>query len=107
MMRWRTRLFGGLTCLFCATQINAQGLILPAGGPMHQAMAGTSTAVAPDAIGALYWNPAVISGLPRSEVSIGSSLIFPQTGLTSTIPAGAFGRLGPADTISGRTASDS
>jgi long-chain fatty acid transport protein len=75
---------------------------------MHSGMAGTSTAVGVDAVSALFWNPAVISGLPHSEVTIGSQLIIPHLGVTSTVPAGAFGPiLGPADTLSGRTNSDS
>jgi long-chain fatty acid transport protein len=84
-----------------------QGLILPGSGAMHRSMAGASTAIGADALGALYWNPAVISGLPGSEVVIGSELIIPDTHLGSTVPAGAFGPLGPATTMSGLTRSDS
>lgn len=80
----------------------AQGLVLPSGGPMHTSMGGTSSAVGVDAIGALYWNPAVIGGLKQSEVTLGSSLLIPHTGVTGTLPGGRFG---PA--MSGRTNSDS
>jgi len=99
--------WGALAVGLAAQTAFAQGLIIPAGGAMHQSMAGTSTAVGQDAIGALYWNPAVISGMPRSEITLGSSLIFPRTGLTSSVPAGAFGPLGPDRDLFGRTASDS
>jgi long-chain fatty acid transport protein len=95
-----------MTFLFSG-EADAQGLLLPGGGAMHMSMAGTSTAVGADAIGALYWNPAVISGLPQSEVVLGTELIIPHTGVTSTIPAGALGGLLPAQTMSGRTNSDS
>jgi long-chain fatty acid transport protein len=74
---------------------------------MHRSMAGASTAVGVDALGALYWNPAVISGLPGSEVVIGSELIIPDIHVGSTVPAGAFGPLGPTQTQSGYTRSDS
>jgi hypothetical protein len=74
---------------------------------MHRSMAGASTAVGADALGALYWNPAAIGGLPGSEVVIASELIIPDTHLASTVPAGAFGPLGPATTQSGLTRSDS
>jgi long-chain fatty acid transport protein len=74
---------------------------------MHRSMAGTSTAIGVDALGALYWNPAVMSGLPGSEVVIGSELILPDTHVASTVPAGAFGPLGPATPMSGVTRSDS
>lgn len=70
-------------------------------------MGGASTAVATDAAGALYWNPATISSLPGSEVVLGSELVLPDIYLGSTVPAGAFGPLGPATTQSGRTRSDS
>src|SRR5262245_9639374 len=82
--------------------VAAQGLMLPFGGATHSNMAGTSGAVGIDAIGALFWNPAVISGLPQSEVTIGSNLLIPHTGLTSSVPA-IFGQ--PA--MFGRTNSDS
>src|SRR4051812_38746638 len=82
---------------------HGQGIIAPGGGAMHRSMAGTSTAYATAAMGALFWNPATISGLPQSEVVIGTELIIPHNGLTPTIPAGTFGRLGPATTLSGRT----
>jgi long-chain fatty acid transport protein len=87
--------------------VNAQGLVLPGSGAMHRSMAGASTAGAADALGALYWNPAVISNLRGSEVVIGSELILPDTHVGSTIPAGTFGPLGPPETISGYTRSDS
>lgn len=85
-----------------SSAVRAQGLVLPFGGAMHSGMAGTSTAVGVDAISGLYWNPAVISGLQQNEVTIGSQLLIPHTGLTSTGPSAVGGPI-----ISGRTASDS
>lgn len=85
----------------------AQGLFSPGSGAMHRSMAGASTAVGVDALGAMYWNPAAISSLPGSEVVIGSELILPNTHVGSTVPAGAFGPFGPATTQSGLTRSDS
>jgi long-chain fatty acid transport protein len=84
-----------------------QGLILPGSGASHRSMGGASTARAVDALGALYWNPATISGLPSSEVVIGGEALIGDTHLSSTIPAGAFGPLGPATTLSGTARSDS
>lgn len=85
---------------------SAQGLLLSGSGAMNRSMAGTSSAKAVDALGALYWNPATISGLPHSEVAIGSDLIIPNVHLGSTVPAGTFGPFGPATTLSGNTRSD-
>lgn len=90
-----------------SSAVNAQGLYLAGSGATHRSMAGVSSAIGTDALGALYWNPAAISGLPGSEVVIGSELVLPDTHVSSTILAGAFGPLGPATTLSGRTRSDS
>jgi len=49
----------------------AQGAIVSAGGPVHRAMGGASTAAPVSAIGSLYWNPATISGLGRGELEVG------------------------------------
>lgn len=103
---WGAVLLAGLCCLTPSTG-TAQGLILNGSGGMHRSMAGASTAQGQDALGALYWNPAAISGLKYSEVVIGGEAIIPDTHLGSTIPAGAFGPLGPPATLSGLTRSDS
>jgi long-chain fatty acid transport protein len=58
-------------------------------------MGGASVAAPLDASGALYWNPATISGLPQSELEFGVELLYPQTTLSSSVPAGALGPLGP------------
>jgi len=96
--------FGTVFFLFAALitpgSVQAQGLILPGGGAAHFSMGGASTATPVDAIGALYWNPAAIGRLNRSEVSIGGAFLFPDIQLESTAP----GPLGPRF---GRTRSDS
>lgn len=53
----------------------AQGLYIPVAGPVNRSMGGATTAVPLDAIGSLYWNPAVISGLPSSELGFGADLL--------------------------------
>lgn len=73
-----------LTC--CANHLQAQGLILPGAGPIHRSMAGASTAAPVDAIGANYWNPATISGLPHSEVAFGGEFIYSDMHLSSSAP---------------------
>jgi long-chain fatty acid transport protein len=84
MQNRRTSLLVLFTTLACSLSVQAQGLIQPGAGGMHQSMAGASTSMGVDALGALYWNPAAISGLPRSEVVIGSALILPDIHLGST-----------------------
>jgi len=92
--------------VFAAGGASAQGIISQGAGATHMSMAGASTAMGEDAAGALYWNPAVISGLPGSEAVIGAELLLPDLHLGSTVPAGAFGPL-PLVGQSGLTRSDS
>ncbi len=90
----------------CLPSASAQGLIMPAAGPVHRAMAGASTAAPMDAAGAGYWNPAAIAGLPRNEMSFGAELIYADLHLASQIGGGLFsgetfsnGGIGVAPTI--------
>lgn len=89
-----------------ASSASAQGLIAPTAGPINSGMAGASTA-APVDVGGSYWNPAIISGLPRSEVLIGSGLYFPSQHLQTVIPAGAIRGVFPRENRFGLTRSDS
>jgi long-chain fatty acid transport protein len=84
------------------TPVRAQFGALPIGaGPINASMAGVGMATAIDSIGALYWNPASLSGLQQSELAFGLELIFPQSSVASTLPAGAIGGLLPLNTLSG------
>lgn len=86
----------------CPVPVRAQyGLIFTGAGPVNLSMAGVGMATAIDSIGSLYWNPASISGLQRSELAFGIDLLFPDTQLDSTVPAGAIGGLLPSATLSG------
>jgi long-chain fatty acid transport protein len=100
-MRSGTRLgvVAALALLAVPATGRAQGLYLQGGGAAHLSMGGASTAAPVDAIGALYWNPAAIARLGRSEVAAGGAFLFPNISLDSTA-ATPFGR------ASGRTRSD-
>ena len=54
-------------------------------------MGGASVAAPIDASGALFWNPASISGLPSSSIDFGAELLGPHTRLSSSLPPGIFG----------------
>jgi long-chain fatty acid transport protein len=82
------------------------GLLFSGSGPVSRAMGGASTATAADAAGGLFWNPATISGLESSELDFGAEFLFPRTRLSSSIPAGALGPLGPPVTLSGSDKGD-
>lgn len=76
------------------------GVGLSGAGPINRSMGGASSAPL-DASGALYWNPATISGLSGSELEVGTELLFPQARLSSSILAS------PVGPLSGSTSSDS
>jgi long-chain fatty acid transport protein len=72
-----------LTCL--SGSALAQGPILQCAGPVNRGMGGAAVAAPIDSIGAIYWNPATISGLKQSEVAFGYGLLFPNHDVSSSI----------------------
>lgn len=75
----------------CGQSAFGQGVALPAAGPINQSMAGAAVAAPIDAMGALYWNPAAISGLKSSEMSFGLGLLLPTTSVSSSLAANSLG----------------
>ncbi|WP_417745330.1 OmpP1/FadL family transporter [Rosistilla oblonga] len=61
-----------------------QGAIVSSAGPVHRGMGGASTAAPISALGALYWNPATISGMEHGELEVGMDLLFTQHRVDST-----------------------
>jgi long-chain fatty acid transport protein len=100
-MRVQLRAWGAVALSVLALPATglAQGLYLPGSGAAHISMGGASTATPVDALGALYWNPAAIGRLGRSEVDIGGAFLFPNIHLDSSVP-------GPGGLRSGNTRSD-
>jgi len=80
-------LIAALAVLTVTTTSFAQGIIAPTAGPINSSMAGASVA-APVDFGGSYWNPAILSGLPRNEFLLGSQLLIPSMHMTSSLPAG-------------------
>ena len=70
-------LFGIVVVVGCCIPAGAlaQGIYIPSAGPVSRSMGGATTAVPIEGIGALYWNPAVISALPSSELGFGADLL--------------------------------
>lgn len=83
-----------------------EGIVLTGVGPINRSMGGAATAAPIDASGALYWNPASITGLPSSEVEFGLEFLWPQTTLASSVPANALGAGAPPIAFAGSTNSD-
>jgi long-chain fatty acid transport protein len=66
-----------------------QGVSIAGTGPVNLSFAGATTAAPLDAQGALYWNPATLMGLERSELGVGLALLYPQTRLTTGLGGSA------------------
>ncbi|HVL13672.1 MAG TPA: outer membrane protein transport protein [Gemmata sp.] len=90
--RIRLGVIAALALLAFPATTHAQGIYLPGGGAPHATMGGASTATPIDAIGSLYWNPAAIGRLGRSEVGIGGGFLFPIIDLDARGPGGRAGR---------------
>ncbi|WP_231615539.1 OmpP1/FadL family transporter [Novipirellula artificiosorum] len=54
-------------------------------GPVNRSMGGAAVAAPIDSIGAIYWNPATISGLERSETALGMGVLFPNQTVASSV----------------------
>ncbi|WP_063709128.1 OmpP1/FadL family transporter [Rhodopirellula sallentina] len=91
-----------LTCLVSVVAgvmpetANGQGVYLTGVGPVNRSMAGAGTAAPLDAVGALAWNPASISGLANNEVGFGVELLLADVELTSSLGGGTEGDAGAA-----------
>jgi long-chain fatty acid transport protein len=94
--------------LFGASAARAQiGLLVTGVGPINRSMGGAAVAAPLDAAGALYWNPATMSGLDPARLDFGVELIYPQARLESSAAANAFGRGAPPIPLAGSDRSDS
>src|SRR5206468_4978926 len=95
----RSRWISGWTCLLLSLAWAAMGaparaqhgLVLSGGGAVNRSMGGSATAAPLDAIGALFWNPATLSGLKSSELSIGAEALFPHPKVESSLRPNSFG----------------
>jgi long-chain fatty acid transport protein len=101
---WVLPALAALTPLLGASPALAQeGFVLTGVGAVNRSMGGAATAAPLDASGALYWNPATITGLPRSEMEFGLEVLYPQSRVSSSIPAGALGNGVPPVGLAGST----
>ena len=62
-------------CSFAQQTIFAQGVLLRSVGAVNASVCGTATAMPLDASGAIMWNPASISALPKNEMTFGLELL--------------------------------
>jgi long-chain fatty acid transport protein len=96
-----------LAALTAALSARAEiGFIVSGVGPVNRSMGGASVAAPVDPSGALYWNPASISGLPQSEIAFGLEVVYPQQTLTSSVARGTLGPGVPPVRLFGTDRSD-
>src|SRR6516164_4620872 len=89
-----------------APAAQAQGFVLAGAGPVNRSMGGASTAAPLDATGAIYWNPATLAGLPRSEIDFGLELLYTTAYLSSEVGPNSFGPGTPPVPLAGSTRGD-
>lgn len=101
------KLLAGLMLVVMATPASAQfGPVMSAAGATNRSMGGASTAAPISAAGAMYWNPATLSGLKHDQIEFGAELIVPQARMSSFLPANTFGPGAPPVDLWGRTDSE-
>ena len=105
VMRWCVSpALAALGCLALSPTARAQyGIAISGVGPINRSMGGAAVAAPLDSAGALYWNPATIGELGRSEMQFGAGVLIPRTTLASSVPAGALGNGLPSAPTSGNT----
>lgn len=81
------------------------GLFFSGVGPVNRGTGGVATAMPTDAIGAIHWNPATISGLDP-EMAFSVDGILPVVGVDSSIEANALGPGVPPVRLAGGSDSD-
>ncbi|MDR0328574.1 MAG: outer membrane protein transport protein [Planctomycetaceae bacterium] len=63
----------------------SQGVMLRSVGAVNASVGGTATAMPLDAMGALQWNPASISALPKNEMAFGLELVMADSRVKSSV----------------------
>lgn len=82
-----------LALQFATTTTFGQGFVLPGLGPINRSMGGAATAAPLDAVGAINWNPATISGLSQSRVDIGVDTIYNRNTVHTSLFRGTPGEI--------------
>lgn len=110
MINWRQKRLVGCVALWLscwAVAAKAQyGPMLTGAGPINRSIAGATTALPLDTLGAFLWNPATLTALPNSA-DMALEVFLPYAALSSEVDAGAFGPGTPPQQLAGRTASES
>ncbi len=96
-----------LVCGLVAAAVPAQnGHLMTGYGPINLSMGGASAGNAMDSMGILFWNPAGIGRLGRSEISFSTEAFLSTTTLSSSVNANSFGSGAPPVDLAGSTDGD-
>jgi long-chain fatty acid transport protein len=106
LLRYSAALAVGLMLVGHQTAQAQYGIVLSGAGPDNRSMAGASTAAPLDASGALYWNPAAITGLDSSQLGFGLEALYSHSKLSSSVGANSFGPGIPPIPLAGTDRSD-
>ncbi|MDR3229638.1 MAG: outer membrane protein transport protein [Puniceicoccales bacterium] len=63
--------------------VNAQGVLFRGMGAINESMGGAGIAAPLDSAGAIYTNPATLSGVPENEVAFGLGALMPESSTAS------------------------
>ncbi|MBI2478535.1 MAG: outer membrane protein transport protein [Planctomycetia bacterium] len=66
------------------SSVFGQGIFLTGVGAVNRSMGGAATAAPIDAMGAIHWNPATISGLQCNEISFSAEVMLIEEELTAS-----------------------
>lgn len=78
----KTLLLFAVLASFCCSAFG-QGIYLTGVGAVNRSMGGAATAAPLDAMGALHWNPATISGLRCNEIAFSAEIMLIDEELTA------------------------
>lgn len=92
--------------LIAAPAWGQSGHVMNGVGPVDQGMSGAGMAAPHDVLTALHWNPAGILSEQRQQLDISLQLLMPTARIASGVDAGAFGPMGPGQSLRGVSDSD-
>jgi long-chain fatty acid transport protein len=81
--------------------------VVTAAGPVNRSMAGAAVGCPIDSAGAIFWNPASLAGLEKSDMTYSAAMYYGTNHLSSSLPAGSLAPGFPAATTGGTSRSDS
>jgi long-chain fatty acid transport protein len=83
-----------------------QGSIVTAVGPVNRSMCGVAVGCPIDSAGAIYWNPASMAGLEKSDMTYSAAMFYGTNRVSSVVQADSVAPGLPAETFGGSTRSN-